>query len=423
MLGTWITMGIYVPLNPNALPAETGFILNCCDPRILFRTQDSPELLTGDLAQYAQRVTETTIEAKNIREAMPKLERSTKNDQIAMILFTSGTTGQPKGVALSFNNLLSNTASIADYLQITKSDVCLSVMPFHFSYGNSVLLSHLWAGAHIHVLRNAAFPSEIVQRLLDREISSLPGVPTMFRSLMGRVDLKDYEFPSLRYISIAGGALSEDELDELQLSFPNSNIFVMYGQTEATSRISYLAPEMREKKRGSVGLPLPGVEVLVRDEGDRQLAQGQIGEVCVRGPNVMAGYWEPDGLVNPPNGWLKTGDLGYQDDEGYLFLKGRRNEMIKTGGYRVFAKEIEDVLNLHDAVLESAVVKMKDKLLGEVPVGFVVCNEKDTATIRNLMRHCKERLEAPKVPKKIVIVGELPKTTSGKIKKAALQPD
>jgi acyl-CoA synthetase (AMP-forming)/AMP-acid ligase II len=404
MVATWLAGGIYVPLNPDSPSGELTFIEDCCAPAIT--------LTTDCLAQISSPSSRPETSSTDVRSA----------SDVALLLFTSGTTGQPKGVGLSFANLHANTRSIVEYLDIQPSDVCLNVMPFHYSYGNSVLLGHLWSGARIHQPVSAAFPVEITQALAAEEVTSLPGVPTFFRAMLRRGGLGRQPLPDLRYLTVAGGALSATELDALQTALPDTDVIVMYGQTEATARISYLRPELLASRPGSVGVPLPDVEVTIRDEGGRLLPPGEIGEVCVRGPNVMAGYWQAEGLLAPPDGLLQTGDLGYLDADGFLYLNGRKNEMIKSGGYRLFAREIEEVLNTHDAVIESAVIKAEDALLGEVPLAYVVLRNDDQASTLALMRHCKQHLDPHKLPKKIFPIDALPKTSSGKVRKTELGP-
>src|SRR6185312_2508072 len=212
-------------------------------------------------------------------------------DEPAAIFFTSGSTGRPKGVVLSHRNLLSNAQAIAGYLGLTAADRGLCLLPTHFAYGNSVLNSHLVCGARLIIEESLASPQSILQRIRDESITGLAGVSSTFSILRARTHPGNFDLRSLRYITQAGGAIPRALSSWLQQEFPHARLFLMYGQTEATARITYMPPERLGDKPGSVGIPIADVEIEILRAG-QEAAPMQVGEIRVRGPNVMLGYWQ-----------------------------------------------------------------------------------------------------------------------------------
>jgi len=344
-------------------------------------------------------------------------------DAAAAIIYTSGTTADPRGVTLSHRNLVANTRSILDYLQLTETDRVVNVLPFHYSYGNSVLHTHLAVGASIVLENSMLYPHLVVQQIAATEATGFSGVPSTYALLLQRVKLGDFDLSTLRWLTQAGGAMAPIHLARLREAVPQARLFVMYGQTEATARISYLPPERLDDKPGSVGIAIPGVTLEVRDERGARVPAGVTGEVCVRGDNVMRGYWE-----NPTatakvlrDGWLHTGDLGRLDEEGYLTLVGRSSEMIKTGAHRVSPLEVEAALLLLGEVADCAVVGVPDEILGEVIAAHIVTRSGAALDGRRVQAHCRERLAAYMIPKTVHFADSLPKTASGKVQRYLLK--
>ncbi|HEX7034938.1 MAG TPA: class I adenylate-forming enzyme family protein [Pseudomonadales bacterium] len=340
---------------------------------------------------------------------------------LAAIIYTSGTTGRPKGVMLSAENLLANAEAIASYLRLTPDDRGLCVLPFHFSYGNSVLNSHLLAGARLVLDDNLAYPHLTLRRIGEAGITGFAGVPSTFALLLGRCNLQEFDLRSLRYLTQAGGAMPLALIERLRSELPWAELFVMYGQTEATARITYLPPERLPDKAGSVGLPVPGVEIQIRS-ATGPVAAGEVGEVHVRGPNVMLGYWrDPEATAAAlRDGWLATGDLGRLDDEGFLYLEGRLVDMIKVGAYRVSPLEVEEALATLPGVQEVAVVGIADPLLGQAVKAVIVPRPDAALDVRQVKAHCRAQLASYKVPKEVELVSELPRTASGKVQRFQL---
>lgn len=343
---------------------------------------------------------------------------------VAMILYTSGTTGRAKGVMLSHRNLISNLQAANDLMGLDSDERLLLVVPFFFIHGRMQILMHAMVGGTIVVSRGFQFPGEVVRELADHRVSSLSGVPYHFRMLLDRTDLKSTALPCLRSILVTGGALGPDELRDLSDALPGVGIHVAYGQTEASPRLTYLGPAEVLARPGSCGRPLPGVRIEIVNERGTAMPPGEIGEVVASGPNVMRGYVSQDeratGIVDDL-GRLHTGDLGRIDRDGYLYLAGRLSEMIKTAGERVFPGEIERVIKACPGVLECAVTGTPHDLLGEMIVASVVPAPQGSIRVDDVRRHCLRELPFVRVPGEIRILPELPKTASGKIDRAALK--
>lgn len=342
-------------------------------------------------------------------------------DDLATIIYTSGTTGRPKGVMLSHANLHSNALAIARYLGLTREDCGLGNLPLHYSYGNSVLHSHLLMGARLVLGENLVYPHETLQLIHREQITGLPGVPATFALLLHRCRLQDFDLRSLRYVTQAGGPMPSAVVAQLREALPAVEIFLMYGQTEATARLCYLPPAQLESHGASVGIPIDGVEIDVRRNG-QSLPAGEEGEVCARGPNVMLGYWkDPEATAEVlHDGWLHTGDLGWRDEDGYLHIKGRLRNMIKAGAHRISPEEIEEAIAWLDGVAEVGVTGVDDGLLGQMIKAVIVPAPGRELVPREVKAHCHRHLASYKIPKVIEFAARLPRTASGKIQRYKL---
>lgn len=343
-------------------------------------------------------------------------------DSPAAIIYTSGTTGRPKGVTLSHRNLAANVRSILSYLPLGADARTLNVLPFYYSYGNSVLHTHLAAGGCLILENSLTYPHRVVERIAQESVTGFNGVPSTYALLLSRVNLESYDLSALRYVTQAGGAMSPATITRLAERLPHVRIYVMYGQTEATSRLSYLPPEMLPEKLGSAGIAIPGVTLEIRGEDGRVVPSGTVGEICARGDNIMLGYWDdPETTATVlVNGWLKTGDLAHMDDDGYLYIQGRRSDMIKSGAHRINPMDIEEAIAELEGVAEVAVVGVEDEILGQVIKAVVVPRPGETLEAMQVRAHCRERLASYKIPKYVEFAKALPRTASGKIKRFEL---
>lgn len=343
-------------------------------------------------------------------------------DVPAAILYTSGTTGRPKGVVLTHGNLASNTRSIVAYLELGSSDRCLSVLPFYYSYGNSVLQTYAAVGGSLVLENSMVYPHQVVARIASERATGFAGVPSTYALLLQRVCLDEYDLGSLRYMTQAGGPMPQTNVFKLRTALPQVRLFVMYGQTEATARLTYLPPERLTEKLGSVGVPIPDVAIQIRDESGHEVKRGVVGEVCAHGPNIMHGYWKDPVATTEvvQDGWLRTGDLGYMDDEGYIFLQGRSKDMIKSGAHRINPQDIEEVVGELPEVMEVAVVGIPDDILGQIIKAFIVVQPNASLQATAVKAHCHARLASYKIPRHVEFVNQLPKTASGKIQRFRL---
>lgn len=343
-------------------------------------------------------------------------------ESAACILYTSGTTGRPKGVTLSHRNLLFNNRAIATYLRLTQEDRGITLLPFYYSYGSSVLHSHLLVGASLLLETSLAYPHRVLRRVAEAKVTGLAGVAATFNLLMTRADLENTSLPSLRYVTQAGGRMAPTAIAQLRSSVPHADLWVMYGQTEGTARLAYLPPDQVDRKPESVGVALPGTRISIRREG-AEVTNGELGEVCTAGDHVMIGYWRDTEATAAVirNGWLHTGDLGYFDAEGHLYIEGRITDIIKAGAERIHPSVIEEVLTALPAVSDCAAFGVPDPLLGERVAAAVVFASGAIVTEREILAHCRRHLTIQETPGRIHVVQALPRTSSGKTQRHRLR--
>jgi acyl-CoA synthetase (AMP-forming)/AMP-acid ligase II len=336
---------------------------------------------------------------------------------LAQIIYTSGSTGQPKGVMLTHRNLIANTRSILQYLHLTSEDSAMAVLPFMYAYGNSVMLTHLFVGGTLVIENSFLYPHVILESMMREGVTGLSGVSTTYAIMLNHSNLKSYSFPTLRYLTHAGGPMPSELLIRIRSVFSGKRIFLMYGQTEASARLTFLPPDLLDVKRGSAGRAIPGVALKILKEEGVEARIGEVGEVCASGDNIMQGYWQDPHATAEilRDGWLHTGDLGRLDGDGYLTLDGRNSEMIKSGAYRISPSEIEEVLLQHPHVQEAGVIGVDDPILGQKICAVVTLKEAGCATDQELLAHCAQRLVQYKRPKSVAVVTALPKSPSGKI--------
>jgi acyl-CoA synthetase (AMP-forming)/AMP-acid ligase II len=354
--------------------------------------------------------------------APPTAPASLADDMLALLIYTSGTTGRPKAVMLSHGNLAANAQAIVAYLELAPADRGFCVLPFQFSYGNSVLTSHLVAGATLAIEDNLAYPLRTLQRMADIAATGFAGVPSTFTLLLTRCRLRDYDLKALRYVTQAGGAMTRAAIVRLREELPQTRVFVMYGQTEATARISYLPPDHLDAKAGSVGRPIEHTKVEICDPQGQPVPIGVTGEIRVRGPGIMLGYWQDPAATSETvrDGWLCTGDLGHLDAGGFLFIDGRAVEMIKVGAFRVSPYEVEEAIAQLEDVEEVAVGATPDELLGQAVKAVIVLRAGAQLDALAVKSHCRQSLATYKVPKVVEFAAQLPRTMTGKVQRLQL---
>ncbi|MFW9801874.1 MAG: class I adenylate-forming enzyme family protein [Candidatus Thorarchaeota archaeon] len=342
---------------------------------------------------------------------------------LAVILFTSGSTGTPKGVMLSHHNIHWNTSSIVEYLELSEKDRMMVVLPFSYCYGASWLHSLTKVGGQ-NVLNNRfMFPGKVLDEMVEKECTGFAGVPSTFQILLRRSPLKKMKFPHLRFVAQAGGKLTNPFIIELMETLSTTKIFIMYGQTEATARLSYLPPDLLESKLGSCGKGIPRTTLEVLKEDGTPVSPGEIGEIVASGGNIMMGYWkDPEGTAkNLRDGKLYTGDLATVDEEGFIYVVDRQKEFIKSGGHRISPREIEATIAKISDVVEVGVIGVPDDIMGEAVKAYVVIRGGSTLSEKVIIDHCRKNLPSFKVPKHIKFLDTLPKNESEKVMMSELK--
>jgi acyl-CoA synthetase (AMP-forming)/AMP-acid ligase II len=345
-------------------------------------------------------------------------------DDLAALMFTSGSTGRPRGVMVSHANIIANTDSIIDYLRLSDTDRMMTILPLHYCFGASLLHTHLRVGGSLVCDSRFAYPEVVLQRMQDTGCTGFAGVPSHYQILLRKSRIATKAFPNLRHVQQAGGHLAPAFVRELQEALPATQIFVMYGQTEATARLAYLPPEFLGKKVGSIGKAIPGVRLTVLNESGEQVRVGEVGEIAAEGANITLGYWaDPTETAKSfREGKLFTGDMATVDDEGYIFVIDRAKSFLKCGGRRVSTRQIEESILEFQPLREAAVVGMEDDVLGEAVKVFVVPRDGVFSDLPSrLVQHCRERLPQEFVPKQVVVLETLPKSSTGKILREALK--
>ena len=391
---------ICIPLDPNTEKDNFNYISELTKPVLIFATREVQQKLPGNNHKF---ITIDNLPVLNGSDSADLPNTYTSEENCAEIIFTSGSTGKPKGVMISHKNLIANTSSIIEYLHLSSSDRMLVVLPFYYCYGLSLLHTHLRIGGSIVFNNSFIFLGTVISNLLNYRCTGFAGVPSHFQILMRMSDtFKKTNFPDLKYVTQAGGKLATVFIDEFRESFPKVKFFVMYGQTEATARLSYLPPDLYEKKKGSMGKGIPGVVLKVVNKNGEKVLPGETGEVVAKGDNIMIGYYADDESTKNSlrEGWLWTGDLGEVDEDDFIYLTARKNEILKVRGKRISPKEIEAVILQIPEVVDCSIEGIDDKIEGETLKATIVVKDgaKDDITPEFIKRHCAKYLVSYKIP-------------------------
>ena len=348
----------------------------------------------------------------------PTSPQRTESD-LAVIIYTSGTTGRPKGAMLSHGNLLHNVESCRVVLQTVAADRFAVLLPLFHSYMLTVgLLLPLLVGGSVVLVKSLHPVRNVLQEVLQRQATVIPAIPQFYRSIVNA----PIHVPLPLRICISGAApLPAQVLKEFEAKF-HIPLIEGYGLSEASPVVTK-NPLDRTRKAGSIGLPIPNVEVSIQDDAGRGLGANEVGEVCVRGGNVMLGYWkQPEETAKVMrNGWLLTGDIGYRDAEGYYFITDRKKDMLLVNGINVYPREIEEILYQFPGVKEAAVIGKADPRRGEQPIAFVAPNDGVVLDEKALQQFVRRKLADYKVPRKVVVLPALPRNVTGKILKTTLR--
>jgi len=349
---------------------------------------------------------------------------------LAALFYISGCTGEPKGVMSPQFNMISAARSIIEYIGNIPDDVILNVLPLSSDYGLYQMLTSIMMGSTLILESSFMFPFKILQTINRERVTGFPIVPTIIALLLKIKELEKYELRSLRYISNTGAAFPIPHIQKFRQIFPHIKIYSMYGITEC-KRISYLPPEEINKKPGSVGKAMPNCEVFIYDESGKEVQPGEVGELVVRGSNVMRGYWNSPELTDcmyrpgifQGEKLLYTGDLFRKGEGGYLYFLGRKDDIIKSRGERISPTEIENILCAIPYVSEAAVVGVPDEILGQAIKAFIVLRDGIKSDVKSILQYCYKSMESFMVPKYVEFISELPKDPNGKIDKKVLRAE
>jgi len=434
--------GVFLVINRTTKFHKLAYILNNCQAKAIITDASAFELISKNYSeisslQFIVLTAEPVIKPAEIRyhilnniiDSFPTSlpENRCIDIDLAALIYTSGSTGNPKGVMLTHLNIISAATSITQYLENDSSDIIINVLPLSFDYGLYQVLMAFKIGGTLILEKSFSYPFAIINKIIQEKVTGFPIVPTMAAILVQLEGLSRYNFDHVRYISNTAAHLPMAHIRKLQQIFPETKIYCMYGLTEC-KRVSYLPPDMIDIKPNSVGKGMPNEEVYIVDDQGNRLGAGEIGELVVRGSNVMKGYWglpeETDKVLKPGlYPWervLYTGDLFRMDEDGYLYFVARKDDIIKSRGEKVSPKEVESVIYNIPGVSEVAVIGVKDEILGEAIKAIIVPKDGQVVTENEVKNYCAKNLEDFMVPRIIEFRSSLPKTTSGKIKKTGL---
>ncbi len=441
---TTLAGGVFIAINPQTKGDKLQYILNDSGARILFaesRLEHELNIACNNTEQIEYIIlhgrdvdlkVRDGINVENIENVssagnVKPLALNIIPNDLASLIYTSGSTGFPKGVMMTHQSMVFATWSLIEYLRLSQEERIMLVLPLSFDYGLYQLLMSVTIGATLIIEKSFIFLGSIYKQIEKTKPTVFPGVPTVFAMMISSYKRKPFSFDSVTKITNTAAALSTEYIPWLKKIFPNALIFKMYGLTEC-KRVSYLEPELIDKKTASVGKAIPGTEVFILRDDGKIAAPNEPGILYVRGPHVMAGYWNQEELSQevlkpgklPGERILCTNDLFKMDKEGFLYFVGRNDDIIKTRGEKVSPVEVENVINKLPGVNESAVIGVPDDIMGQVLVAYITCEKGKPITEKEVQQFCAGHLESFMIPQKVFILESLPKNANGKIDKLAL---
>ncbi|MEJ7893418.1 MAG: long-chain fatty acid--CoA ligase [Solirubrobacteraceae bacterium] len=415
--------GVVVPMNPLLKGREVSYYLSDNGAKVIFAFN----MFADEASKGAEEVGATChiVEPGEFEKVLADAEPD--NDVVArdesdtaVLLYTSGTTGKPKGAELTHLNLIKNAQAAGGLFDVSEEDIVLGALPLFHSFGQTCGLNATMAAGGCITLIPRFDPDKALEIIERDKVTVFEGVPTMFSAILHSD--KQADVSTLRVCASGGSAMPGEVLRSFEEKF-EAKVLEGYGLSETSPVASFNHPD-RERKIGSISTPIEGVEMRLVDDDRNEVGEGEVGEIAIRGHNVMKGYWDREEETKEAideDGWFYSGDMGKRDDEGYYFIVDRKKELIIRGGYNVYPREIEEVLYEHPAVLEVAVVGVPHDDLGEEIGAAVVLKEGESATEDDLRNHVKEQVAAYKYPRKVWFLDELPKGPTGKILKREVE--
>ena len=423
---------VAAPLNTLLKADELDYIINDSDAVILCATPRYRKLLDpvwGNLTKIKHLVltgdelpekSEGALLKNIMEDGDPDFTTDVSETDIAEMIYTSGTTGHPRGVLLSHANIISNSYVAPRFIDLQNDDVSLCIMPlFHVNAQIASMMATMQAGASV-VLEEMFKPRSFINTLKKYKCTTFSGIPTIYNYLN---EMKEAEGEDLSFMKacVCGAApMPVDVFQKFEKKF-GAKIIEGYGLSEGTC-VSSLNPLKGDRKIGSIGIPIDGQEMAIWDEDCSPLPNGEIGEIVIKGPNIMLAYYNNEEATknNIKDGWLRTGDQGYRDQDGYYFISGRKKEMIIRGGENIYPKEIEEVLYEHEGIQDCAVVGIPDKKYGEEVAAFIIARAGSSVTVKTIKSYLRKKIADYKRPRVIELVNDLPRTATGKIQKVKI---
>jgi acyl-CoA synthetase (AMP-forming)/AMP-acid ligase II len=419
--GVMLAGRVAVPVDPMLRPDQLESMRREIDPQWVFGPSDLKSLWKDQrlcLVNSYQDLRQWTSRGEWEKDLTPSKDEPSR---LINIVYTSGTTGEPKGVMLTAANLEAVIRGIQKALPIHPENRIFTALSFSHTYG----LSQLWlmakGGASLGIIPDITKMASIKKFLLERHMDVIAGVPYHFVCLTRRGDREKYD--KIRWVTVAGEAPSKVLIEKIKVSFPHAKVYVMYGTTEASTRLTTLPAENLEKKEGSMGISIEGVDLKILDENERELGPHQEGELMARGPNITPGYWKDEELTRRTiiDGWLHTGDIVKKDEDDYYHHIGRKDFIFKSGGEKIIPAAIEKVLREIEGVKDAAVIGIADLYRGNRICAILIKEEGASITQEEIISYCQNNLNRLWVPNEIIFVESLPKTSSGKIQYGLLK--
>ncbi|MDQ3630872.1 MAG: long-chain fatty acid--CoA ligase [Actinomycetota bacterium] len=416
--------GVVVPMNVLLKARETGFYLSDPEAKLVIAWGDFAEAAeAGAKEADAECVLVKPGEFEKLLGQHEPLREVAERDgsDTAVILYTSGTTGTPKGAELTHDNMTENAKIARELFDIGTDAMMLGALPLFHSFGQTCGLNAAMAAGGCLTLIPRFDPEKALEIIERDEVNVFEGVPTMFSAMLHANAADTADTSCLKVCASGGSAMPVEVMRAFEEKF-NCQVLEGYGLSETSPVASFNHPD-RDAKPGSIGTPIRGVEMKLLDEHGEEVAEGEVGEIVIKGHNVMKGYWKREDATAEAikDGWFSTGDLAKVDEDGYFFIVDRKKDMIIRGGYNVYPREIEEILYEHPAVREAAVVAVPHPELGEEVGAAVALKEGQDASVEELQKHVKDAVASYKYPRRVWLVDELPKGPTGKILKREIE--
>lgn len=442
--GITLAGGVFLVINPQTKANKLQYILEDCSAKVIISEtflvnefshalKSSKEIIEVILLGSKQSNSKIEFEFNDFEQIVQN-KKSNCNlpliipNDLAALIYTSGSTGFPKGVMMTHQSMVFTSWSLIEYLRLTEDERIMLVLPLAFDYGLYQLLMAITIGGTLIIEHSFNFPPTIFRQIEELKPTVFPGVPSIYAVMIAAYKKTGLKFNSIKKITNTAANLPDEFVSDLKNIFPNALIFKMYGLTEC-KRVCYLEPELIDLKPNSVGKPIPGTEVFLLSPDGKPVPPGETGTLYVRGPHVMAGYWNKEELTNemvkpgliPGERILCAHDLFKMDEDGFLYFQGRNDDIIKTRGEKVSPVEVENAIHKITGVREAAVFGMPDVILGETIVAYITTHDQIQITEKDIQQDCKNQLEPFMVPQKVIFIPEMPKSSNGKIDKSELK--